>query len=316
MVAVGKRVLVTGAAGFIGRHLVHTLVGRGAVVAGLDRRPWPDAPCPMLRLDIRDRPAVDEAFAAHGPDTVVHLAALVGVRPSLDAATRYAETNVAGTLNVRDAAARAGARHLVFASSSSVYGSDSAEPSHEDDRLSPRSPYAETKISGEALARAFDGQVTVARLFTVYGLGMRRDLAVRHFSVKIGTGQAISIFGDGHSRRDYTHVDDVVAGLVSALERGGPSSLTCNLGSGRSIALNDVVSGIEVALGRRARVVRVEAHPADALHTCADISRAALHLDYRPAAKFEESLRELAPQLVLAESDAIHQVKHPVVTRV
>lgn len=257
----------------------------------------------MLELDIRDRPRVLDALTTHAPSTVVHLAASVGVRPSVESPQPYIDTNVAGTRNVRDAAASAGVRHLVFSSSSSVYGAASVDPSHEDDPLRPRSPYAQTKIDGEHIVRGFEGTVSIARLFTVYGPQMRRDLAVRQFAEKIAANLPIAMLGDGTSRRDYTHVGDVVAGLVAAIERRGSRVLTCNLGTGRSVALRDVIGLIETTIGRRAEVVRHDAHPADALHTCADLRRANEHLGYWPTVELESGLRTLVPELVQAQSE-------------
>ena len=294
----GTRILVTGAAGFIGRHLVGRLTGLGAHVTGLDASSWEDAPCPMLRVDIREGAELSDAVRDLRPQTVFHLAACVGVRQSVDAAALYFDTNVTGTSNVIEAAAQAGTRHLVFSSSSSVYGASSPAPSHPDDALHPRSPYAESKAAAEIAVRAFPGLSTVTRLFTVYGPGMRHDLALRRFILAVANGEPITMMGDGTSRRDYTHVSDIVSGFVAALGRSEAEPLTCNLGTGSSIALRDVVRTIEEVVGRSAQIVQAAPHPADALYTCADLGRSAQHLGFEPKVPFERGLRELATSLL------------------
>ncbi len=270
----------------------------GAEVTGLDAASWEDAPCPMLCMDIRKGDDLTDAVREVRPETVFHLAACVGVRQSVDAAGLYFDTNVTGTSNVVAAAAQAGTRHLIFSSSSSVYGASSPAPSRPDDALNPRSPYAESKAAAESAVRAFAGLSTVTRLFTVYGPGMRHDLALRRFILAVANGEPITLMGDGTSRRDYTHVSDIVSGFIAALGRSAPEPLTCNLGTGSSIALSDVVRTIEAAVGRAAQVVRAEPHPADSLYTCAHLGRSTQHLGFQPRVPFERGLRELATSLL------------------
>ena len=289
---------MTGASGFIGRHLVSSLAARGIDVYGLDRRPWPEAPCPLDEIDIRDRGAVLEGLQHRRPAVVVHLAACVGVRPSLDEPGLYADTNVAGTRNVVDAAVACRARHVVFSSSSSIYGATTAAPSHEDDPLQPRSPYATSKIEAESVVRGFAGTHTILRLFTVYGPAMRPDLALCSFARRIARGEPLPLLGDGTSRRDYTHVEDVVAALTAAVRRDDTAPLTCNVGTGRSTALTDVVDMLADCLGSEAHVEHLAPHPADALHTCADVRRAAARLGYAPRIALPDGLRAVAPLLV------------------
>lgn len=264
---------------------------------GLDLREWPNAPCALRRADIRDRRAMLELFAAVRPEVVVHLASLVGVRASVEAPDAYRETNVEGTANLVHAAAEHGARHIVFSSSSSVYGATTLRPSREDDRLEPRSPYAQSKLEAEQLVREFSGRSTIARLFTVYGPGMRADLALHRFVVALSSGRPITMLGDGQGCRDYTHVADVSDGLVACVRRGGDRQLTCNFGSGHAVSLTDMIGFLAQCVGQRATVVEAPPHPADALHTCASLERAFEALGYVPSVRFEDGVRALVRTL-------------------
>lgn len=293
----GGRVLLTGASGFIGRHVVARLVAEYADVVGLDLREWPDAPCSLRRVDIRNRKAMIDVFADVRPDVVVHLASLVGVRASVGQQESYRETNVEGTANLVHAAVENGVEHIVFSSSSSVYGATTPRPSRENDRLEPRSPYARSKIEAEQIVRGFPGKSTIARLFTVYGPGMRPDLALHRFIVAISNGRPITMLGDGQGRRDYTHVRDVSDGLAACLRRLGERQLTCNLGSGRATSLTGMIEYLEECIGQRAAVVEAPPHPADALHTCACLERAAEALGYAPSVRFEDGVRALVRTL-------------------
>ncbi len=295
---------MTGAAGFIGQHVVRRLLCDGVQVVGLDRRPWSDAPCAALVADIRDADALRDAFDQVRPRAVIHLASLVGVRSSVEDPSGYRETNVEGTANVVEAAAACGAERIVFSSSSSVYGARTPRASEETDALEPRSPYAATKVEAEAIVRRFAGRSTIARLFTVYGPGMRPDLALHRFVAAIEGGHPITMFGDGRSERDYTHVSDIAEGLVASLSRSGPEHLTCNLGSGHSVTLAVVIETLSACLGRPAVVIEAAPHPADAPHTRASLRAAALHLGYQPRVGFERGVRELVRALTVCGQDA------------
>ena len=232
--------MVTGAAGFIGSHLSERLCARGDEVVGFDSfdafypRPVKEANLAGLRQerrfsfvegDIRDPAALERALARR-PDVVVHLAALAGVRPSLAEPARYADVNLTGTQRVVDAVRAHGVPRLVFASSSSVYGRDSQPPFKESDPcLAPLSPYASTKRAGELMLftnhHLYALDVTCLRFFTVYGPRQRPDLAIHKFARLISAGKPIELYGYGTTSRDYTFIDDIIDGVVAAIDQPG-----------------------------------------------------------------------------------------------
>jgi UDP-glucuronate 4-epimerase len=301
-----QRVLVTGAAGFIGSSLVDRLLAAGREVVGLDSFDpfYPEAAklrnlagaldqrgFRLVRGDVRDPEALARAWSGDGVDAVVHLAALAGVRPSLERPSVYADVNVRGTSLVLEAAARRGRPRVVFASSSSVYGEREDGPFRETDPVErPISPYAATKRAGELVAHAFHHafslSVTCARIFTAYGPRQRPDLAIRKFAERIRRGEPIPIFGDGHSLRDFTYVDDLVDGLVRALDRDLGFAIL-NFGAGRQVSLLEVVKQLEQALGRPARIDWLPRETGDVSRTWADVGAARAALGYAPAVPFE-----------------------------
>jgi UDP-glucuronate 4-epimerase len=309
-------VLVTGAAGFIGSTLADRLLAEGRRVVGLDNFDpfYPEAekrrnlagalPHPAFRLeraDIRDASALARIFAAERIEAVVHLAALAGVRPSLERPGDYSDVNVLGTTRVLDAAVRGRAGHVVFASSSSVYGERSDGPFRETDRVErPISPYAATKRAGELLAHPFHHlhglSVTCARIFTAYGPRQRPDLAVRKFAERMLAGEPVPIYGDGSAQRDFTFVEDLVDGLVAALDRPLGFALL-NFGAGRTVSVDQVVACLEGALGVRARIERHPRQPGDVSRTWADISEARRALGYDPRTPFAEGVTRFAAWL-------------------
>jgi UDP-glucuronate 4-epimerase len=313
-------ILITGAAGFIGSHLAERLCARGDEVVGFDNfdpfygRAIKEANLAALRRearfslvegDIRDAAALERAFAPRRPDLVVHLAALAGVRPSLENPARYAEVNVTGTQRVVDAAAGHGVRRLVFASSSSVYGLDSQPPFKESDPcLKPVSPYASTKRAGELLLfvahhlLALD--VTCLRFFTVYGPRQRPDLAIHKFARLIAAGQPIELFGDGSSSRDYTFIDDIVDGVVAAIDAAtgaAPDFRIYNLGGSHTTTLLQLVDLLGRALGKTPQVVWRPEQPGDMKRTLADITLSARALGYAPRVPMEAGIRHFTDWL-------------------
>jgi UDP-glucuronate 4-epimerase len=306
------RVLVTGAAGFIGSHVCETLIARGHHVAGVDafddtlypaevKRRTAAALAPGVAIaeaDVCDEAAMQRAMDDARADVICHLAALAGVRPSLAQPARYVRTNIGGTAAVLEAARATGA-HVVLASSSSVYGAraDAADaPFREDDPCDrPASPYAATKRAAELLASAWSdahGTGAVAlRFFTAYGPRGRPDMAVARFLAGIGAGRAIRVHGDGTARRDLIFVEDLAASVATACERAAPGFAIYNLGSGRAVSLAELVAACEAAVGRRAIVERVPPQAGDVPATCADVTRAARALDHRAPVELAAGLR-------------------------
>jgi UDP-glucuronate 4-epimerase len=309
-------VLVTGAAGFIGSSLVDRLLADERRVVGLDCFDpfYPEeeklrnlaaalahARFRLVRGDIRDSEEVARIFASGEIDGVVHLAALAGVRASLERPTAFADVNVRGTSVLLEAAARAGRPRFVFASSSSVYGEREAGPFRESDpALHPISPYAATKRAGELLAHAFHHSqglgVTCARIFTAYGPRQRPDLAVRKFAERMLSGGPVPIYGDGESLRDFTYIDDLVDGLMRALDRDLGFAIL-NFGAGRTVKVIEVVKQLEQALGVDAKIEWRPRETGDVTRTWADVSAARAALDWSPRVPFEEGIRRFVDWL-------------------
>jgi UDP-glucuronate 4-epimerase len=305
-------VLVTGAAGFIGSHLAERLCDDGDDVVGLDgfdtflydaatkeRNVAPLLDRPNFRLvrgALEDAALVGEL--CRGRDLVVHLAALAGVRPSIAEPARYARANVEGTVNVLEGCRAAGVGRLVFASSSSVYGvRDSvAAGFREDDPVaSPASPYAATKRAGELLASTYVDLyglgVASLRYFTVYGPRQRPEMAIAKFTRLIAAGEPVTLYGDGGSARDYTFVDDVVAGTLAACRRVAPGrNEIFNLGGARTTTLARLVELIGAALGREPVRVFAPNQPGDVPLTFADVSRARDLLGWTPTVGIEDGI--------------------------
>ena len=297
-------VVVTGAAGFIGSHVSQALVTRGHRVTGIDSFDSYLYPAEVKRAnaaevaatgvtiveaDICDRAAIERAIGG-GVDVVCHLAALAGVRPSLAEPLRYLRTNIEGTGVIAERMRALGLQRLVFASSSSVYGAKpgAVEAFREDDPcLTPASPYAATKRMNELQLSAYRDLygigVIALRLFTVYGPRQRPDMAIAKFTNAIASDQPITLFGDGTSRRDYTYVDDIVAGTVAAIERSAPGRYDIvNLGGTQTISLRELVALIEATVGKRAVIDWQPDQPGDVPITYANVDRARALLDYHP----------------------------------
>ena len=313
-------ILITGAAGFIGSHLAERLCARDDEVVGIDNfdpfygRTVKEANLAALRRgarfslvegDIRDAAALERAFAPRRPDLVVHLAALAGVRPSLADPARFADVNITGTQRVIDAAAAHGVRRLVFASSSSVYGLDSQPPFKESDPcLKPVSPYASTKRAGELLlftAHHLNAQdVTCLRFFTVFGPRQRPDLAIHKFARLIAAGQPIELYGDGSSSRDYTFIDDIIDGVVAAVDEvtsATPGYRIYNLGGSRTTTLLQLVDLLGKALGKTPHVEWRPEQPGDMQRTLADLTLSARALGYAPHVSMDEGIRRFVDWL-------------------
>jgi UDP-glucuronate 4-epimerase len=249
----------------------------------------------LFEADIVDTRAMNELFAAKGFDTVVHLAARAGVRPSLDEPMLYQTTNVRGTYSLLEAARENGVPRFIFGSSSSVYGTNSRLPFSEDDPVStPMSPYAATKIAGEAACHSYSHlfgiQTICLRLFTAYGARQRPDLAIHKFARMIVSQHPIPVYGDGTSRRDYTYIDDIIAGIMAALDYNESQFEIINLGESETVELNRLIELLEAALGRKAIIDREAEQPGDMLVTCANIDKARRLLGYSPETSIEQGL--------------------------
>ncbi|MDD5557301.1 MAG: GDP-mannose 4,6-dehydratase [bacterium] len=304
-----QRLLVTGGAGFIGSHLVERLLDRGDEVVCLDdfndyydpaikreniRAAAAHQRFLLIEGDIRDA-ALLEAVARDGRfDAVVHLAARAGVRASIREPVLYEDVNCRGTLNLLEMCRRHGIGRFVFGSSSSVYGRASRVPfSEEDPAVHPISPYAATKRAGELLCfvyhHLYGMRVTCLRFFTVYGPRQRPEMAVAGFTRRVIGGEPIDVYGDGSSRRDYTHVDDIVDGATRAIDTPFPYEVF-NLGESRTVALGELIALIEKAAGRKARINRLPEQPGDVPVTYADVRRAGEMLGYRPRVPIEDGI--------------------------
>ncbi len=306
-----KNVLVTGGAGFIGSHLVDRLLGTNVeqitVVDDFNnfyapeikheniREHLKDPRYKLAEADIRDRAAIERVFNQMRFDCIVHLAARAGVRPSLKEPQLYTETNINGTLNLLELARHHGIRQFVFGSSSSVYGINAKVPFSEDDPIrQPISPYAATKAAGELLCHTYSHlyglRCICLRFFTVYGPRQRPDLAIHKFAKLISEGKPIPVFGDGTSRRDYTYIDDIIDGVVAAIDYDQSPYEVINLGESRTVELIELIALLEKELGTKATIDRQPPQPGDVPQTFADITKARALLGYNPQTQIEAGL--------------------------
>jgi UDP-glucuronate 4-epimerase len=309
-----ERVLVTGAAGFIGSHVTEALLARGDAVTGVDD--FDDFYAPALKRanlaealahprftliegDVRDAAAMRRAIAEWKPAVIVHLAARAGVRPSIAQPALYAEVNVGGTAVMLGAAREAGVTRFIFGSSSSVYGDAATPPFREDDpAIAPISPYAASKRGAELMCEAFSAlepamRILSLRFFTVYGPRQRPDLAIHTFTRLLELGQPLPVFGDGSAARDYTYVADIVHGITAAIDRTSAVPVRheiINLGGHASTSVAELVALLEAATGRTATIARRPAQAGDVRRTFADITRARALLGYAPSVPVRDGI--------------------------
>jgi len=294
-----RRILLTGAAGFIGSHVAEALLQRGDEVIGLDnfdpyydpaikRRnvAWAEgqAGYRLVEGDIRNTRALDEAFGGRGVDAVIHLAARAGVRPSILNPQLYDSVNVCGTTAILERARAAGVSNIVFGSSSSVYGATTPVPFSEDEVAArPSSPYAATKRASEmgcyAYHHLYGMDITCLRFFTVYGPRQRPEMAIHKFTDLVDRGVPIEVYGDGSSRRDYTYIADIVRGVLAACDRPDGYRIF-NLGTTATTRLTDLISMIADRLGKPSVLRYLPDQPGDVPITFADVSRAERELGY------------------------------------
>jgi UDP-glucuronate 4-epimerase len=320
-------IFVTGAGGFIGFHVSKRLLERGEDVAGIDNlNDYYDPALKHARLeilrkferfefvraDIADRTAMEELFARHKPQRVVHLAAQAGVRYSLTNPHAYTESNITGFLNILEGCRHHGVEHLVYASSSSVYGANTKQPFSEHDNIDhPVSLYAATKKANELMAHTYAHLFGVAstglRFFTVYGPWGRPDMALFRFTRGILAGESIPVFNEGRMIRDFTYIDDIVEGVIRVLEqRAEPDPAwtgddpdparsyapyrVFNIGNNRPVLLLDYIAALEEALGRKAQLDLLPMQPGDVVSTRADVSELEKAVGFHPSITIGEGI--------------------------
>ncbi len=307
-------ILVTGAAGFIGYHVARALLARGDSVAGFDNlNDYYEVSLKEARLarlsgerfkfirgDLAHEEAVMRLFEQHRPARVVHLAAQAGVRYSLVNPHAYVDSNVRGFLNILEACRRFPIEHLVFASSSSVYGGNTKQPFSEEDNVDhPVSLYAATKKANELMAHAyahlFDVPATGLRYFTVYGPWGRPDMAPIKFARAIAAGEPIAVYNEGKMIRDFTYIDDVVEGTLLVLDQpptNDPPYGIYNIGNNAPVPLLDFIAALEEAIGRKAKMDLQPMQPGDVVSTMADVSALERAVGYRPRTVLRDGVRQ------------------------
>ena len=306
--------IVTGGAGFIGSNLIHTLFrqNREIRITCIDNfDPFYPAGIKQLNIrhlksnpdfhflyyDLATTSARELAEAITEPaDTIIHLAAKAGVRPSIQNPMAYQQVNVIGLQNLLDFAKQKEIKQFVFASSSSVYGLNDHFPWKEDERLLPVSPYAMTKQAGEMLghvySKLFDIRFIALRIFTAYGPAQRPDLAIHKFIKAILKGEPITMYGDGHTSRDYTFVDDIVSGIMNAARYDKTNFEIINLGNNYSISLKELIKVIEEVTGKEAIIEQLPEQAGDVPKTYADITKAKKLLGYDPQTKLKDGIKK------------------------
>ena len=314
-----RPVLITGAAGFIGYHLAKRLLDSGVPVVGLDNlNDYYDPSLKKARLqklscefdfafvkaELEDRAAVDQVFAEHGFEVVVNLAAQAGVRYSLENPRAYIDSNVVGFLNILEACRHARTKHLVYASSSSVYGANKKLPFSESDNVDhPISLYAASKKANELMAHTYSHlfalPTTGLRFFTVYGPWGRPDMALFKFTKAILEDRPIDVYNNGQMRRDFTYIDDIVEGVLRVMaapplagdcaESGAPYRLY-NIGNNQPVMLMDFIKAIEFKLGKKAQMNMMPLQPGDVPDTFADVSGLMKDCGFRPATAIEDGV--------------------------
>ena len=311
-----KHALVTGGAGFIGSHLVDSLLADGWRVTAFDnfdpfyaptikegnvRAQLANPAYELVRGDLRDAKAID-VLGSTPYDVIVHLAARAGVRPSIEDPVGYQDVNVTGTQLLLELARRIGTRQFVFASSSSVYGVNPRVPWREDDHvLQPISPYASTKVSGELLGHVYShlyGMRFIAlRFFTVYGPRQRPDLAIHKFAKLMLAGKPIPVYGNGGTSRDYTFIEDVISGVRAAMEYTSSQYEVINLGNTRTVQLSEMIAGLEQATGVAAKIERHPEQPGDVPQTWANVDKARTLLGYSPTTPYDKGVKRFVEWL-------------------
>ena len=304
-------VLVTGGVGFIGSNLTDKLLSEGNSVIVIDnfddfydrkikennlKNALSYNNFELFEGDIRDKDIHEKIFSENEIEVVVHLAAKAGVRPSIKQPELYYDVNVNGTLNILEAMKKYGVKKLIFASSSSIYGNNKKVPFSEKDSVDfPISPYAATKKACELLNYTFHYlygfDIYNLRFFTVYGPRQRPDLAIHKFTKLILEGKPIPVFGNGNTSRDYTYIDDIIKGIMSAIKKVKGYEII-NIGESQTITLSKLIAIIENTVGKKAIVNRLPMQPGDVEKTFADISKAKQLLGYNPKTNIEDGIKK------------------------
>jgi UDP-glucuronate 4-epimerase len=307
-----KTILVTGGAGFIGSHLCERLLEEGHSVICLDNfdsyydpnlkirnveeisKKYP-GPFTMVTGDIRNRDRLTELFKRNRIDTVFHLAARAGVRPSIVDPLLYEDVNLRGTITLLEVCKEFGMKNFIFASSSSVYGENQRVPFSETDLdIQPISPYGATKRAGELLCYSYHHlygiNIACLRIFTAYGPRQRPEMAIHKFTSLMDQGKEIPVYGDGSSKRDYTYIDDLIDVMMAVLQRHKGFEIY-NLGESRTTSLKELIRMIEGCLGKKAKILAMEPQPGDVSITYADITKAKRLLNYQPKIEMEEGIK-------------------------
>lgn len=304
------KILVTGVAGFIGSNLAEDLIKQGYSVTGIDNfDSFYDEKIKknnisvlekstqfiLHKIDLLEKEKVSQIISEGSYDLVIHLAAKAGVRPSIVNPVGYFKTNLEGTLNLLEAMKAANLKKLIFASSSSVYGNNEKVPFSENDNVDfPISPYAASKKAGELLCHTyhhlFDFDIFCLRFFTVYGQRQRPDLAIHKFTKALLNNEEIPFYGDGSSRRDYTHINDIVQGIKLSVQKLKGFEII-NLGESQTTSLSDLLAMLEKYTGKKARLKQLPFQPGDVQQTFADISKAKKLLGYNPSVSMEQGLQ-------------------------
>lgn len=305
-------ILVTGGAGFIGSILIDELLTLGHQVTNIDN--FDDFYSKDIKLknidnhltyttyqfiegDITEDALFEKLSQYENIELIIHLAAKAGVRPSIENPPAYFKTNLTGTINILEFAKNNNIKKIIFASSSSVYGNNPRVPWQENDyQLQPISPYAASKIAGENIGRVYshlyDIQFTALRFFTVYGPRQRPDLAIHKFFKQILNDEPVILFGDGSTKRDYTFIDDIVSGIVSAMEYNTNKFEIFNLGNSQTISLIDCIRSIEAVCKKKAILKYIPEQQGDVEQTNADISKSKNNLNYNPKTDIKKGMEE------------------------
>ncbi len=309
------KILLTGCAGFIGSHTLDRLLADGHHVIGVDNfdpfynrslkaaniQAHADHPdFELLEADLADSETYQKLnfLVGNDPiDAIIHLAAKAGVRPSIEDPVGYQRANVIATQNLLEFAKDNEIKQFVFASSSSVYGVNANVPWREDDHvLQPISPYASTKVSCELMGHVYSKLYGIRflglRFFTVYGPRQRPDLAINKFARLIEAGEAIPVFGDGSTRRDYTFIDDIIEGIIGSLHYQNSNYELINLGNDQTVTLSQMIETIERVVGKKVIVDRQPEQPGDVPQTWADVSKAEKLLGYKPTTSFKDGVEQ------------------------